>query len=274
MKIILSRKGFDKENGGMPSPIMPDGTLLSLPIPQKNDPNKFSRLIYGNKSYLDIIQELKPNTEISQNNEECHLDPDLRKGLLQRERGWLPLFGQANAAETHLRNSGVTKGDLFLFFGWFRNTTEVNGKLEFVKNKATDVHIIYGYLQVGQKFEGYDEVFKLPKQFEYHPHYMNNRKESPNNSIYVASNSLSFLPSKGGAGCFKYHDRLVLTKKGSTRSKWLLPEYFKKVKITYHSNHSWKNDYFQSAAKGQEFVIEANRKVENWAKELITIGSK
>ena len=33
MKIILSRKGFDSENGGYASPILPDGSLVSLPIP-------------------------------------------------------------------------------------------------------------------------------------------------------------------------------------------------------------------------------------------------
>ena len=37
MKIILSRKGFDSSNGGCPSPIMPDGTLLSMPIPTDDD---------------------------------------------------------------------------------------------------------------------------------------------------------------------------------------------------------------------------------------------
>lgn len=33
MKIILSRKGFDSSYGGYPSPILPDGSLLSIPIP-------------------------------------------------------------------------------------------------------------------------------------------------------------------------------------------------------------------------------------------------
>ena len=37
MRVILSRKGFDSQYGGMPSPILPDGTLLSLPIPSKTD---------------------------------------------------------------------------------------------------------------------------------------------------------------------------------------------------------------------------------------------
>jgi len=35
MKLILSRKGFDSTYGGYPSPILPDGTLLSLPIPNR-----------------------------------------------------------------------------------------------------------------------------------------------------------------------------------------------------------------------------------------------
>jgi len=33
MKFILSRKGFDSKSGGYPSPIFPDGSLISLPIP-------------------------------------------------------------------------------------------------------------------------------------------------------------------------------------------------------------------------------------------------
>ena len=37
MKVILSRKGFDSSNGGCPSPIMPDGTLLSMPIPSNDE---------------------------------------------------------------------------------------------------------------------------------------------------------------------------------------------------------------------------------------------
>ena len=34
MKIILSRKAFDSRHGGHASPILPDWTMLSLPIPR------------------------------------------------------------------------------------------------------------------------------------------------------------------------------------------------------------------------------------------------
>ena len=33
MKLIFSRKGFDSSAGGIPSPILPDGRMISLPIP-------------------------------------------------------------------------------------------------------------------------------------------------------------------------------------------------------------------------------------------------
>ena len=63
MKIILSRKGFDSSNGFMPSPILPDGTLLSLPIPSDEvDLNTYSDLSYGNLTYFDIIKSLNPKT--------------------------------------------------------------------------------------------------------------------------------------------------------------------------------------------------------------------
>jgi len=41
MKIIFSRKGFDSSTGGVPSPIFPDGKILSLPIPDKLSPIKY-----------------------------------------------------------------------------------------------------------------------------------------------------------------------------------------------------------------------------------------
>ena len=57
MKIILSRKGFDSSNGGIVSPIMEDGTLVSLPIPS-DDRDRFDDLVYCGHSYAKILQDL------------------------------------------------------------------------------------------------------------------------------------------------------------------------------------------------------------------------
>ena len=59
VKIILSRKGFDSSNGSIPSPILPDGTLLSLPIPAKFDSISFDDLNYNGVLFSDILRQLK-----------------------------------------------------------------------------------------------------------------------------------------------------------------------------------------------------------------------
>ena len=113
MKVILSRKGFDSQYGGMPSPILPDGTLLSLPIPSKTDmETKYRDLYYGNSSYYDIIHTLRPNNKIEEEYN-CHLDPDIRGAIKDRLTGWKPTFRQEKTALRHLQKQGVGIGDLF-----------------------------------------------------------------------------------------------------------------------------------------------------------------
>ena len=79
----------------------------------------------------------------------CHLDPDLRKDVRDRLPGWKPAFGQSGIALAHLNNMGVSEGDLFLFFGWFKETEMNQGKLIY-RRKAKDLHVIYGYMQIGE----------------------------------------------------------------------------------------------------------------------------
>lgn len=106
MRVILSRKGFDSQYGGMPSPILPDGTLLSLPIPSKTDmETKYRDLYYGNSSYYDIIHTLSPNNKIKEEYN-CHLDPDIRGTIKDRPTGWKPTFGQEKTALRHLQKQG------------------------------------------------------------------------------------------------------------------------------------------------------------------------
>lgn len=263
MKIILSRKGFDSQNGKMPSPIMQDGTLLSMPIPSKEDAVRYTELDYNGKSYYEIIKELNPRTVIKEK-WNCHLDPDIRRDALPGRKNWRPAFGQVDAAQTHLSNMKVGKGDLFLFFGWFRETEEdFEGKLKF-KTKAPGRHILYGYLHV-------DEVISKPKDFSkvgYHSHSHPRYEGRSNNSIYVASENLPFAKLLPGAGCLNYSPKLVLSKAGLTRSKWELKDFFRDVSISYHNRDSFKNGYFQSAAIGQEFVIGENSNVTKWAESL------
>ena len=166
MKIILSRKGFDSSSGKQANPIMPDGTLLSLPIPDEEDANTFSSLHWEGNSYFDIIHSLNPKTFITSDSR-CHLDPDLRFDVKNRETNWKPAFGQMNASLSHLRNQNVSVGDIFLFYGWFRETELKDGRFRY-KKYGIDAHIIYGYMQIGEIIEHKEDV---PDWLKDHPHF-------------------------------------------------------------------------------------------------------
>ena len=163
----------------------------------------------------------------------------------------------------HLQKQKVGIGDLFLFFGSFRQTEFIDGKLSYVKG-ASDLHVIYGYLQVGDIVCSQDNV---PQWLAEHPHVKTERWKQPN-AIFIASDLLSFCPEQPGAGCLSYADKLVLTKQGYSKSIWDLPDFFRDIPITYNAN-AWKDDCFVSAAKGQEFVFEANDKALEWIEDLL-----
>ncbi|MBC8385465.1 MAG: hypothetical protein H8E57_08115 [Candidatus Cloacimonetes bacterium] len=275
MKIILSRKGFDSSAGGYPSPILPDGTLLSLPIPAEKDSIKYSGLNINNDNFYDLMSQLNlkiltlGNTKIPLNKHtKCHFDPDIRYESLERSKEWKGLFGQSGSAQTHLENQHVKVGDLFLFFGWFRNTKLVDGEYKYDHKDKHGKHIIFGYLEIGHKI-----LIKKKTDYEkwmsYHPHTDDGRIGKNKNVLYIAKERSSFSSNMKGYGTFNYDDHLVLTKEGKSRSRWDLPIFFKTKYISYHTINNWKTNNFQSTARGQEFVIEENQEVEKWAQDLI-----
>lgn len=269
VKIILSRKGFDSDSGGGPSPILPDGKMLSLPIPDRLPPGLPYHEVTapGGKNYGQIIEELNIGAKVRVKG--AHLDPDLVMGARPRHLDWLPALGLVDQPAGHLRNQEVSIGDLFLFFGWFRHTEEVDGKLRFLPDRKKGFHAIFGYLEIGEIIRANEDT-DFPRWLQYHPHAATCRRKRSNNTIYIATPKLSCYPSYPGASVFKFNDCLVLTKKGESKSRWNLnPEIFQHLKISHHSENSWKDGYFQSASRGQEFVIHADEKVIEWARSLI-----
>jgi hypothetical protein len=269
MKIILSRKGFDSSTGGYPSPILPDNNLVSFPIPDEKDNVFYNQLYYNERTYLEIINEL--GIRGININSRCHLDPDIYSNIIQREGDWRGSFGQKQGAQTHLDNNDVNKGDIFLFFGWFRKTVNTNAQLSYV---GPDLHVIFGYLQIGKIIKTSDGNPEIPNWLIGHPHYANpERRNYPNNTIYIASENLSINPDLPGFGTFKLNESLILTQEGQSRSKWNLPDIFKHVEISYHKDKSWKEDYFQSTGRGQEFVISATKEIIDWTNNIILAGA-
>ena len=57
MKLILSRKGFDSGYGQIPSLILKDGTLLSLPIPDDKAKTKYEDLKFNIGKKLTLTKK-------------------------------------------------------------------------------------------------------------------------------------------------------------------------------------------------------------------------
>jgi hypothetical protein len=293
MKIILSRKGFDQENGGGPSPIFPNDRMYSLPIEGIGAP----------KSYGDIgIEAGLPDSRMAAVAEQLtggrtnpsrmtHFDPDLDLAALPRKPGWRPAFGQAQAAQGHLFNQGVCVGDVFLFFGWFRRVHHVAGRWTWERS-APHLHAIFGWLQVGEVVEvppgrEADVLERFPWLAD-HPHlHVPPNELWGRNVVYVASDKFT-LPgaecaATPGGGVFKtFSTRLVLTDpKADNRSTWLLPRWFaghgSQPTLSYHSDPSrWTQCgdmvRLSAVAKGQEFVLDCRDRPEaaSWLTSIVS----
>lgn len=263
MKVSFSRKGFDSKNGGQPNAILPDGTLLPFPIPDSTGVDCYDSLVICEKSFYDILSELNPRTQLKRDNC-CHLDPDLRMDVKWRKDGWKPAFGQADQSLSELSNNEFGVGDLFLFFGWFRETESVNGKLRY-KRDAPDIQLIYGYMQVGAILKGDDDI---PDWLMEHPHASKLAGGSIKDAIFLPTEHLDFMPDAPGASMLKFSQDLILTAPGMTRSKWKLPHFFKEIKIGHSPKQPGNKEYFQSATIGQEMIWKSTIESIEWIKKI------
>lgn len=281
VRLILSRKGFDSASGGCPNPILPDGSMLSLPIPDKTSDIPYASLQWRGVNIGQLVADL---TGDPRRRTHCaHLDPDIDRQAYPRTSGWRPLFGQVRAAQGHLRKQGVGPGDLFLFFGIFRQVEEKHGVWQFVRRSVAQ-HVIWGWLQVGEVHA----VDSLPADAlpwaRYHPHFRGNR--GSNNTLYVAADELHLRGERSnaeGAGLFPQIDAsLVLTAPGAeSPTRWRLPlgfyPYPGKVPLSYHRKlERWGrlgSDHcsLQSVSRGQEFVLDMTHypRVVEWLACLI-----
>ena len=316
-KIILSRKGFDSTkkngvfvNGGMPSAFVEGGEMVSFPIPDKREIQsdflvRYNGICSSDGVSLDKrINQLRGGSGDAFPHTHCHHDPDLirdaRCCLDGRPRSslndWRGIYGQSDSSksQTHLCNNKVGKeggGDLFLFFGWFKEVVAgANGEWGY-RNGAPDVQAFFGFLQV-------DRVVEVPVDgnlpndlacFYDHPHLQPGRLEKrladkqagktpEKDAVYIARKHLD-LPGLSrklpGWGVFRHSPDVILTaKRADSRTIWNLPpKVFRNREITYHTKKNpWRPDgLFESRPRGQEFVVhdDENETVSKWAADLI-----
>ena len=260
MKVVLSRKGMDSASGGIPSPILPNGTLLSLPIPDPKSEVPYGALVYKGHTYQEIIQQICPTFNF-QKHCHCHLDPDIYGALKDKPVGWKPAFGQYGIPAKHLDRQGVDVGDVFLFYGMFRQTQKLpDGTLRFV-NGAPTQHIIYRYMVVSEILKNQDKIEKL---YSWHPHAAST--SHPDNRLYLAKDY----------GVFENCNSLLLSKPNQQNSRrlWSLPTFFAKkgISISWQGGNGPRlvGDHAEmnSSCRGQEFVITANAKIPGLEEQL------
>ena len=267
MKIILSRKGFDSANGGIVSPIMDDGSMISFPIPSE-DCDTFDDLFYGDIPYAKILTDLK-----YKGNANCHIDPDLS---LDRRRtaidGWCPIFGQISSSALYLRNNvGIEVGDIFLFFGNYHKVEYRNNKYQYIKHTGDfysdcDLQVIWGYMQVGKIITDPNEQRKFP----WHPHAANSFVTDNTNTMFLASEVLSFCKDLPGAGMLKFREDRVLTAKNRNKATWVKRAIYDVDSIFGNRKNSSKTaDGIYYAGIWQELGLHETPECEEWAKSII-----
>lgn len=283
MRLILSRKGFDSSEGGCPSPILPDGSLCVLPIPDRQSDIRYDRVRHGPRRLGKIAGNLTGGRITGAHG--AHLDPDLVTDAYPRLPGWRPVLGQTGSAQGHLRNQGVSCGDLFLFFGVFRPAEMYRRRWRFVPG-SRPVHALWGWLHVGEvhTIDALAES-ELPWA-RYHPHF--HGEPDPGNTLYVASDDFRMPGSRfqseplPGSGVFSHWhpDRMLTDPGGRLPTQWRLPDAFfpagGRAPLSYHARRDrWQLKppycYLQCAARGQEFVIDldAYPDVADWAAGIL-----
>ena len=89
---------------------------------------------------------------------------------------------------------------IFLFFGWFKQTEyDKQGRLIY-KSYSPDLHIVYGYLQVGEIYHCNDVYHPYVK---HHAHANGSFINHKNNALYVARKTCSLNENRKRADCFK-----------------------------------------------------------------------
>ena len=258
-RIILSRKGFDSKAGGGPSLILKDRRIFSIPIPQSYpSPSKYKDLIFDGVKMTDLLS--MTSTYVNKN-DYCHFDPYLNKGT--------GIFGQAGSSQSELNNNRVLSGDLFLFFGWFKD----------LRNKK-NIHHLFGWLQIDLIIKSTKKIKEyLSKKNIQHPHGYKNVSRYKNNTLYIAKKNLeieNFILSKKGHGLFKKtHRELILSEFNMSRSRWKFPKkYFINTSNIFLNRLKWDDEmncrtFYKGF--GQEFILNAedNPTIVVWAKNLI-----
>jgi len=256
--------------------------MIALPIPDPASTIRYRDVRWNGWSLGRIVSRLDGATPSA--DQGAHLDPDLRADALFRAPGWRPIFGQHGSAEGHLANQGIGPGDLFLFFGLFRQMTESGN----IRPRSGSRHVVWGCMQVDARVPVDAGRGRLAWASS-HPHLT--RGPDPTNVVYLGGRRLRTRQRTSrdlaGTGVFpRFDPALQLTAEGAGGpSLWRLPGWFhpadRSSALSYHGEHArWTRDgsgvLLRAVGWGQEFVLDGrdHPEAEAWAVGLIASSAR
>jgi hypothetical protein len=266
VKVIFSRKGFDSQYGKIPNAVLPDQTLVSFPIEDPKSVVKADEVRRGGEPIGVIVEQLTGRR--IQRSYPAHLDPDLDASAYPRMPGWRPVLGQTGSSLGHLGKQGVGVGDLFLFFGWYRQLERHGSTWSFAPGSPA-MHTLWGWLHVGACHLHTDVPQNAAKWLAYHPHLQ--RSARRRHLLYVGSDHLEVAGrAVAGGGYFpRFAAWRVLSAPGENMSRWRLPGWMHpeagQVRFSYiHDPTRWSRTdagsaIVQTVGKGQEIVMTAEK---------------
>ena len=221
MRVIFSRNRFDRRSGGVASPII-NGHFISLPSPA----TRLSVTTYGDLGLGEIVEDLTRGRIGA--DRLCHNDPDLGSGALGVTR-----------AQAHLRAQGVGPGDIFLFWGLYRQAEKTPDGYRYVRSARRE-HWLFGWLQVAEVValgEDGSWVARGRPELAQHPHCR--REWRAHSTYYVATEKIRWggrILNVAGAGVFpEAKETLRLTVPGENSSLRKVPSWLnRRIGLSYH----------------------------------------
>ncbi|OYX47699.1 MAG: hypothetical protein B7Y87_00130 [Sphingomonadales bacterium 32-64-22] len=196
MRIVFSHKGFDSASGGGPSPIVA-GCPVTLPIPAGEGLSHTTYGAVGLGGHAARASRGRLGAESLRHHDPMFCD------------NGEALLGQCGAAQTHLANQGVVAGDVFLFFGLFR------------EEGSKPHHRLFGYLWVEEvlPLATMDPTRKAELVALGFPHALALHAGNGNDTLYCG---------RGGQAS-RASDALRLTEEGASPTNWRVPEWLADV---------------------------------------------
>jgi hypothetical protein len=246
---------------------------------------KLKDIQFQNRSLGPLVEQLQGVKGLAR--ESANLNPDLDPEALPREQGWKPNFLQRGAPRQHLDDNYVGEGDLFLFYGSFRETLSQGG-LRFRPDQP-ERHCIYGWLQISAICRpGQADSPELPDFCASNPQ-IQEAASSGDAALYLATQRLKILGLRRqvpGGGVFKYFSNSLLLTAREAKSPgvwflphWLYPASRGKPPLSCHgSMDRWskvgKGIQLTTAEKNEEFVLNSEFYPESrdWLRDLFALA--